>query len=52
MPLSYRDEQMVRRTLQGDNGAYAELVRTHQARAIATAYHLCGVSRVPGEVVW
>ena len=42
MPISYRDEQMVKRTLQGDNGAYAELVRTHQARVIATAHHLCG----------
>ncbi len=42
MPISYRDEQMVRRTLQGDSGAYAELVRTHQTRVIAAAHHLCG----------
>ena len=42
MPVSYQDEQMVKRTLQGDNGAYAELVRTHQQRVIAAAHHLCG----------
>ncbi len=33
---------MVKRTLRGDNNAYTELVRTHQARAIATAHHLTG----------
>ncbi len=33
---------MVKRTLRGDNEAYDQLVHSHQARAIAVAYHLCG----------
>ncbi len=33
---------MVKRTLRGDNKAYDQLVHSHQARAIAVAYHLCG----------
>ena len=33
---------MVKRTLRGDKDAYAELVRTHQARALASASYLCG----------
>ena len=33
---------MVRAALRGDNNAYADLVAAHQARALATAHHLCG----------
>ena len=42
MPLSPTDAQLVKRTLRGERDAYAELVRAHQARAIATAHALCG----------
>lgn len=33
---------MVRQALRGDQNAFATLVATHQARALATAHHLCG----------
>jgi RNA polymerase sigma-70 factor (ECF subfamily) len=33
---------MVRQVLRGNQSAYADLVHTHQARAVATAHHLCG----------
>lgn len=42
MPTSSRDGQLVMETLNGDRNAFAELVRAHQGRALATARALCG----------
>ena len=42
MSTSTQDAKRVSRVLRGDQRAYAELVRTHQGRLLASAYHLCG----------
>ncbi len=42
MASSYRDEQMVKRTLHGNTEAYAQLVEAHQQQAVAAANYLCG----------